>query len=296
MSGQNLDRGVASLATQPLGGMRATPKRNIEERGERRELKAIILSAGQGRRLLPLTENLPKCLLPICGRTVLDWQLRALAAAGLERATVVVGFAADKVQSELESNPPPAMHVQTIYNTLYDRADNLMSCWSARSHMEDDFLLLNGDTLFEPGIITRLLASDASPVALAVARKTGYDADDMKVSCRAGTILRVGKDIPAAQIDGEAIGVSFFRGDGPRLFREALEQTARQPDAARRWYLSAVNTLAERGLVRAVGIDGMGWSEIDYQRDLVPAQALVAGWLDRGGSERITPSAVANAE
>jgi choline kinase len=211
---------------------------------------------------------------------VLDWQLRALAAAGIERVTVVVGFGADQVEAEIAERSAAGIRVDTLLNPLYDRSDNLISCVVARPAMQTDFLLLNGDTLFQPEIVSRLLASRRTPVAMAVARKSSYDADDMKVSGRNGTVLRVGKDLPSDTVNGEAIGVSLFRGDGPRLFAEALDRMLQEPDAHRRWYLSAVNLLAAGGSVGAVPVGSLGWAEIDYPQDLVRAQTLVSRWRD----------------
>lgn len=245
-------------------------------------MKAIILSAGQGRRLLPLTADRPKCLLSVGGRTVLDWQLRALQRAGVDCASIVVGFGADRVEQHLEDHSYRTPVVRTVLNPLYDSTDNLISCLSARAEMDEDFLLINGDTLFDPGIIARLLNSPPAPVSVSVVRKDAYDADDMKISHRDGCLTRIGKDLTEDQIDGEAIGVSLYRGDGPRLFLEALEQIASEPDGHRRWYLSAVNLLAQRGLVRATWVDGLGWAEIDYPHDVVRAEDLVSLWSGAG--------------
>ena len=106
-------------------------------------MQAVILSAGQGRRLMPHTAELPKCLLDIAGRSVLERQLLALRAAGVQRATVVVGFGAEQVEAELKTRCPAGMEVGTIHNPLYDSSDNLVSCLTARSAMEQDFLLLH---------------------------------------------------------------------------------------------------------------------------------------------------------
>ena len=69
-------------------------------------MKAIILSAGQGRRLLPLTEDTPKCLLPLSGRSLLEWQLRALAAACRDAAAAgemdALGASAERTAGEME--------------------------------------------------------------------------------------------------------------------------------------------------------------------------------------------------
>ena len=64
-------------------------------------VKAIILSAGQGRRLLPLTENTPKCLLPVAGKPVLAWQIDALLAAGVEEVTIITGFQVAQIEELL---------------------------------------------------------------------------------------------------------------------------------------------------------------------------------------------------
>jgi L-glutamine-phosphate cytidylyltransferase len=241
-------------------------------------MKAIILSAGRGKRLLPLTQKLPKCLLPVGGRSVLAWQLWALEAAGVDEAVVVTGFGASRVEWAIRSRRPKKLAVRTCFNPLFDRADNLVSCLAARDEMREDFLLLNGDTLIEPDIVRRMLASANVLVSAAVVHKPSYDADDMKVRSGLGWLDHIGKDLALASVDGEAIGVSLFRGDGPRVFEEALEHVLAQPDGERRWYLSAVELLAQRGLVRTVAMDGLDYAEIDYHDDLARAEALVSNW------------------
>jgi choline kinase len=239
-------------------------------------LKGIILSAGQGRRLLPLTKDLPKCLLRIGGRTVLEWQLRMLATAGVHDVVVVTGFGAAAVERELPSITPPGMLVRPLFNELYDRADNLVSCAVASPEMSEDFLLVNGDTLATATVVDRLLASPETPIAMAIACKGEYDADDMKVSCAGGQVTRVGKDLGPDETHGEAIGFSLYRGRGPDLFTRALDEILRQPEGSRRWYLSAVSLLAGRGHVHRVGVEGARWAEIDYLHDLPRARALVS--------------------
>ncbi|MCC6765772.1 MAG: phosphocholine cytidylyltransferase family protein [Deltaproteobacteria bacterium] len=241
-------------------------------------MKGIILSAGQGRRLLPLTTNLPKCLIRIGGRTVLEWQLRMLAGAGIHHVVVVTGFGAAEVERRLSQITPPGMHARTLFNELYDRADNLVSCAVASPEMSEDFLLLNGDTLAEATVVERLLASTETPVAMAIAEKPTYDADDMKVSRAGNRVTRVGKDLTADASHGEAIGFSLYRGRGPELFTRALDEILSEPEGSRRWYLSAVDLLAGRGQVQAVGIGDARFAEIDYLQDVPRARALVSAF------------------
>ena len=111
--------------------------------------RAIILSAGRGGRLLPLTERLPKCLLDVGGRSLLAWQLRALAEAGVREAVVVTGYGAEFVDLEIERHSPPGMRVRALYNPFFQVADNLASCWIARAELTGSCLILNGDSLIQ---------------------------------------------------------------------------------------------------------------------------------------------------
>ena len=155
-------------------------------------MNAIVLSAGQGRRLLPLTTRDPKCLLEVDGpRTVLELQLRALARCGIRHATVVLGFGADRVERFLSGLRIPGLRVDTLFNPFFATSDNLATCWLARGAMTGDFVLLNGDTLFEDQVLQGLLASPPAPITVTVDHKDGYDDDDMRSrSTRAGACWR----------------------------------------------------------------------------------------------------------
>jgi choline kinase len=237
-------------------------------------LKAVILSAGQGRRLLPLTADIPKCLLRIGGLSILEWQLQELAKCGIDHVKVVVGFGAGKVETLLDEYIQKGL-VRTIYNPFYAVADNLASCWVARHEMTEDFIILNGDTLFESTVLTRLLAAHPHPVTLVTDCKELYDADDMKVQLNGKTLTRVGKDIPPSEAHGESIGMIMFRGEGPALFSQAVEYALRQPESLKKWYLSIIDELAQSGKVSTVSIKGLRWTEIDNSADFDQAHKLI---------------------
>lgn len=241
-------------------------------------MKAVVLSAGQGKRLLPLTAESPKCLLPVReGDSILTAQLRTLARAGVERAVVVTGFGAERVEAQLAGSPVPGLAIETLFNPFYRSSDNLMTCWLARGAMADDFVLLNGDTLFEDAVLEALLASPPAPVTVTTDRKPRYDADDMKVSLDAsGRVLAVDKELPPAMVSAESIGLLAFRGSGPKLFVDALEHAVRDPAAMRRWYLSVVSGLAQTTAVESACIEGLWWCEVDSPADLEAARREIA--------------------
>ena len=241
-------------------------------------MKAIILSAGQGRRLLPLTERIPKCILPVQGRPLIGWQIDALARCGIDDVAVVVGFGADAVEARLAERYGPNQ-IRTLYNPFFPSTDNLVSCWVARAEMQREFLLLNGDTLFEGDVLERLLAAPEHPVTLAVSRKDRYDDDDMKVIRDGDRLVHVGKELPLHRVDAESIGMMTFRGDGPRLFRDAIDRALRTPEALRQWYLSLIDALAPQGVVYTQAVKAAGWTEVDSPADLERAAAPGAAWL-----------------
>src|SRR5574337_1508370 len=208
--------------------------------------KAIILSAGRGGRLLPHTAELPKCLLPVDGdHPVIELQLRMLAHCGIQHVTVMVGFGAKKVERFLATHPVENLKVHTRYNPFFRTTNTLVTCWLAIPEMTKDFMLLNGDTLFEVEILRRMLTSHKGPVTLAIDQKGEFDRDDMKTALHSGGRLKaVGKELAASAIDGESIGLMVFRGKGVEAFRAALDEAIRDPSGLRKWYHDVISTMA----------------------------------------------------
>jgi len=237
-------------------------------------MKAIILSAGQGGRLLPLTETLPKCLLQLGDRTIIEHQITNLNACGISDIAVVTGFAAGAVESALQELSNSRSAPRCVFNPFFNVADNLASCWMARHEMTGPFILLNGDTLFEPAVCEKLLNAPPAPITLAIDRKSRYDSDDMKVRLDGTKLLEVGKTLEAENIDGESIGMMRFQQDGADRFVATLDQIMRTPNSLSWWYLKAIGILAEHDLVETQSIEGLKWGEVDFLKDLEAVREL----------------------
>lgn len=244
--------------------------------------KAIILSAGKGSRLLPLTENCPKCLIEVGGKTLLEWQLASLQANGIGDIVVVTGFRDDLVD-EVAARWPG---VRTLFNPFYHVADNLGSVWLARAEFDRDVLLLNGDTLVSPTLVARALGAPAHAITVTVDEKEDYDADDMKVLRDGDRLLRIGKALAFGEYNAESIGLLAFRGDGATRFTDQVEKMMHTPDGTRRWYLRAIDALAQETEVHTISIKGEEWQEVDFHEDVAKAQDLTARWAAGEGSER----------
>ncbi len=240
-------------------------------------MQAIILSAGQGKRLGKLTEATPKCLLEINDKSILELQLNTLQSCGVERIHVVVGFAAEKVDKMIRRKFSSSL-VDTIYNPFYATSENLISCWLATPCMDSDFLLLNGDTLFEQTLLQRVIQSAVHPVTVSIDQKETYDPDDMKIISKDNNILQIGKNIAPEETTGESIGLHLFKKQGAALFKSALDKIVRQDKANQLWYLSVINRLSNIVPVGTCNIQGLNWTEIDYPEDLKLAKFWGKEW------------------
>jgi choline kinase len=244
---------------------------------------AIILSAGQGSRLLPLTAERPKCLIEFSGRSLIEWQIEMLARGGVKRIDVVTGFMTDRLEQELGKINDPRVEITCHFNPFFKVADNLGSCWIVREQMDGDFLILNGDTLVSEEIVQKVQEGSDWPIAVTVDVKPAYDSDDMKVSRgENGRLARIGKTLTAEESNSESIGFLAFRGEGADLFRETVRQVMRTPDGVNHWYLKVIDMIADSGKVGTKSIEGLDWAEVDFLNDIEIATALTDRWASNG--------------
>lgn len=248
-------------------------------------MKAVILAAGVGSRLLPLTAESPKALVDVAGVPLLVRTLERLAAVGLsgDAVVVVAGHREDLLRRRLAGVDP---RVRVISNPRFADWNNFWSLALARPELEaGGFLLVDGDLLLDGEVLPRVLAA-AGPAALAVDRRAGLDAETMKVEVGpAGLVRAIAKSLDPARAIGEYIGV--LRVDAPaatQVFDE-LERLAGE-GLVHEYYEHAFHRLAGRGAldVRVVDVSGCAVTEIDDADDLARATAIVLG--AGGGSRR----------
>lgn len=228
---------------------------------------------------MPLTANLPKCCLPLHGRSMLEWQLSQISQCDIDEVIVVTGFASemvDAVVSRVRGIP-----VRTLHNPMYAHTDNLGTCWEARFEMQEPFVLMNGDTLFEAAVLQRLLDMDTRySVTLVTDTKPHFDLDDMKIITDGDRLLKVSKQLDISLVSGESIGLMMFDQSGANAFTAKLEDMMDKSDALKLWYLSAIDQLASEGIVGVCPVNGMSWCEVDDAADFAAAADVVRQWPD----------------
>lgn len=222
--------------------------------------KAVILLAGMGSRL---ARPHPKALTPLGnGETILSRQLNMLRRFDLP-VCGVIGF---KKELIMEAAPD----ILFAYNPNYDTTNTSKSLLCALQHCHDeDVLWLNGDVVFEPGVIERVLAAPSSAVAVNNARVAE---EEVKYQINAaGYINAISKKVPDAL--GEALGINLIKAQHLAAFKRQLEAVAEQDYFERAMEL----LITELGDVfLPVDVGSLGCVEVDFAEDLERAKSLVS--------------------
>jgi choline kinase len=239
-------------------------------------LRGLVLAAGPGRRLHPLTEALPKTLLPLTdGRTILDLALSNLRGVGLEDVVVVTGFAAERVEeraSDLERRH--GVRLELVFNDRAEEWNNAYSLWLAREALREGALLVNGDTVHPASVEETLLAARGPDVLLAVDQEKPLGDEEMKILLADdGRLRRINKEVDPATAVGEYIGVALIEPSAAGPLADALETTWRRDPSL--YYEDGFQELVDRGgKVGVAPIGAVEWVEVDDHADLARAQEI----------------------
>jgi choline kinase len=172
-------------------------------------MKAVILAAGVGSRLKPLTDNTPKCLLKAGDKPILELALDNIIANDLNDVIIVTGYRDQQIKAFV-SGKYPAYHVTYIQNEVYDSTNNIYSLWLSRDAvLGNELLLLDSDIVFDKEIIAKLLTSGHDN-CLALKK---HDVSDEEIKVKVdgkGKVLEIGKEVKRMEAIGESIGIEIF--------------------------------------------------------------------------------------
>jgi choline kinase len=240
---------------------------------------AVLLCAGSGTRLRPLTCDRPKALVDVGGETMLARAMRQLAFAGITDFIVATGYRAESVREALRGF---AGNVTFCHNPIFDRTQNSVSLHLCASAVRGRaFFKLDGDLLFHADVIERLRTPNAALVA-AVERSANLGEEEMKVQALGSRILAFGKQLDPRSCSGESIGIEHV-GPGAVEPLFALLAKASNDGETGLYYEDVYGRLIGAGLDAAMAdVTDLPWIEIDTPTDLERARALVrTGILDR---------------
>jgi choline kinase len=240
------------------------------------DYQAVILAAGTGTRLRPLTLETPKCLLDVGGKTILSRQLDRIAGAGIERVIIVTGYLADRVEEHLHRFPP-AIEVALAPNPDYATTGNCMSVLAARAKVTGKGIVLcDGDVVLQGDALNRLIQG-AVPCGLLLDTETQLGQEEMKAQLdEKGSVKRLSKQVNPAEAAGESIGVQKVGGPALAILWATLE-AMREAGDTNGYYEDAFQRMMQAGVTfNTVSIGHHEWTEIDDLADLEDARARFA--------------------
>ena len=232
---------------------------------------AVILAAGLGVRLSPLTVDRPKALVEVGGRSLLERLLDNLHAAGVREIRVVTGHLADRV-----ANHPSVKRyrrsVQLVHNPDFRQSNNIVSFLVGTAGIETGCILLNSDIIVDQTVVSDLAKTPGSHLVIDLDEPLGHE--EMKVQIDGeGFLARISKELDAQASAGEYIGA--LRLDAPAL-REVRDEARRLVADGRTglYYEHAIDASAARLRARILPVRGRVWTEVDDQDDFVRAQRV----------------------
>ena len=232
-------------------------------------MKAVILAAGVGKRLWPITQHRPKCLIEIGGKTLLHRYLEALASLGIQRVDIVVGYKQEMIRAAVEANACGA-RVNFLVNDQFHRG-SISSLWIARTALDDDVIVMDADVLFHREILRRLVQS-AFPNALLMDETVKQTGEECMVVVEGGRVITLTKQVPARyDLAGEGVGFLKVRhADTPHVVASLRSFVDREA-----WQMEYEDALVEFFSAVKVGyevIGGLPWTEIDFPEDVEKAE------------------------
>lgn len=232
-------------------------------------MKAVILAAGRGTRMPEITKDKPKCLIELSGKTILGRQIDILSKNSIEKIYVVVGYKAEEIRNRITN----VGNVEIIENKDYATTDNIYSLYLTNDKLKnEEFILLNGDAVFEENIIKKLISKkgfDLAPIDSGY-----YDLEELKIREKNGIIVEIlPKTASKETSDGSTIGIFKFSCDGSKILFDELEKLVVE-GVKNKWFEHALNNIFQKIEMHKIDINGSKWIEIDDIGDIKKAQEL----------------------
>ena len=240
--------------------------------GRKRIRTALLLAAGTGSRLQPLTDDLPKCLTDVNEITILERLVRGLESWGFERLVVVVGHLDGCLRDFLDSLGS-GLTIEYVSSTRYRTTNNITSLWAARHAIREPFLLLECDLIFDDDLLGTMLEADRIAVSriLPWMNGTTVSLDHSQQVIR----FHMGEDTAPEEHTHKTVNIYSFSRTSWQRITQRLEEFI-SAGRVNEYYEAVFAELVDQGQLslEAVFFDNQRWFEIDTLADLHEAKSL----------------------
>lgn len=226
-------------------------------------MDALILAAGRGTRMGGIEK--PKCLLDFNGTSIIKYQIQCFKNLGINRIFVVTGYHSNLLHSHLHDE------VIFLHNDDFATTNNVSSVWAARNHLDDDFVCVYGDLLFNKKILENLLL-DKNEICMVIEKNTRDET--MKIKLKKKLIIEVNKKIPKENANGNFIGMAKFQKAMIPIFFNEISKIIENKNTDS-YYTSAIESMIANGHnIHYVDTNNLQWMDIDEPQEFDEAKKM----------------------
>lgn len=252
-------------------------------------MKCIILAAGMSTRMQSVGGGLPKCLIPVGGKPILQRILENVLSVGVQEIGIVLGYRSGDVR-EFVKKQFPSSRIQFMVNPKFHSTNNAFSLLMASDFYKKEekekkplkpLLLLDSDIVFSASLLEHILKQKGAG-CFAVRVKGNHDEEEIRVKADGlGTIVRIGKDVPMGETHGESVGIEVFNPETAATLFRVLERRVRNGAGRTEFYESSFQEMVDNGVkLSAIDVSDFPSAEIDTPEDLQEVERSLVPLLD----------------
>lgn len=226
-------------------------------------MQAIIMAAGKGTRLAPLSDGKPKSFVEINGKKLIDYQIELYEKSGIEEIIIVTGYKHEMIEEHVKYKE----NIKTVFNPFYETTNVLSSFWVGMNYLKDDFIYSHADTIFDAPILEKLLEAKGNIVLPVDIKQCGEE--EMKVEVNDNnTIININKTMDGKDALGEFIGVAKIEKEMLTKLRNATESQMKSGNF-QSYFEVALQDLIKlnKDDFSIIDVSNYYWNEIDFIED-----------------------------
>jgi len=231
-------------------------------------VKAIIMAAGVGSRIVGSLHEKPKCLITADNESLIARMVRVLKSRGIDDITVITGYKSQLIHDELGTR------VKYYFNPFYTVTNSIASLWLAKELLFDDVILMNADIYFEERVLDIALAQTKPAVMLSDC--TRIEEGDFCFKVDGERLIKAGNNLSPEDVDCEYVGIVRIDSSFIAEFKTRLENMIEQGDFGDWWEGVLYSFLDQKDIVTHRDVKGAYWTEIDHMGEYLQLKS----WLE----------------
>ncbi|MBW1769513.1 MAG: phosphocholine cytidylyltransferase family protein [Deltaproteobacteria bacterium] len=239
-------------------------------------MQAVVLCAGKGRRLYPLTKDMPKSLLSLGEKTILEHIIENLYAAGIDKIFLVTGYNRELIEDLMKNRKYSDIHF--IVNEKFASTNTAFSLNLALREIDSDFILINGDVVFDKDILLDLI-SHPEENCVVVDKTVNLNEEEVKVIALNGHIRRIGKELDPGDCLGEAIGMNKISRGLIHKLSQVFDDLENKSEF-HHFFEKGFDRVCENNGRFGILLTDKAWIEIDTMEDFFNAQNNIYPKID----------------